>query len=87
MATAGQVDFPATSQWQDVTGTIGDVASADVALQFKGRGVGQVFFGGGSAPASDDYGKILEHGDSITGNSANVWVRAAQGGSFAVTLL
>lgn len=77
---AAQADFSATSTWADMAATVTGIASTESWIQNKTKGaVLQLFEGGGSAPASDDYGIILQYGEVMKVNNANVWVRSPQG--------
>ena len=86
MATATQADFSATATWADLVASNGATASVDLVIQNKGDGVVQVVFGG-SQPTSQDAGLFLEPLDSVQGNAAAIWLRAAGGDKVGVTTL
>lgn len=86
MATATQADFSATATWQNLVASNGATASVNLVLQNKGDGNVQVVFGG-SQPTSQDAGLYLEPLDSVQGNAAAIWLRAAGGDRVGVTLL
>lgn len=87
MATATLTDYTVTTTWTDVIATLAAAASVDALYQNTGSGPVRIVFGGASAPASTVTGLILGAQDSVQGNAAKVWVRAADGGTLSVATI
>lgn len=79
MATATQNDFPATSDWGELTASITAAANVNCVIQnLDTGGTIDVVFGGASPPTGKT-GVRLWPGDSVQGNAAQIWVRGNDG--------
>jgi hypothetical protein len=88
MATTSRADIILTPAWQDIAATDTGLASVDIAIQNNSDGPSPIYvvFGGASAP-TETGGVLLERKQVITGNAANVWVRASLAGKITPTIL
>lgn len=81
-------DVAVTATWVDLTVANAALVSSACVIQRKDQGAFPlyVFFGGGSAPTSDNAGVLLRTlGESVDGTAAKIWVRADQLGGALYT--